>query len=114
MPDAGYRAHIPVDGHPIVVQNDQQLLSALSSVGQSLIGQTAGEGPVADEGGHLVILAQGGPCLDHANRHRHRIGGVSGNERVVDALPGLGKRAIPPYWRSPAISSRRPVSILWI
>ena len=67
----GHRAHVPVNGHSVVIQDNQQLLSALPAVRQPLIGQAAGEGPVSDEGGHLIILAQGGPCLDHPYCHCH-------------------------------------------
>ena len=87
----GHRPHILSDGHAVVVEDYQQLPAALARVGQPLIGQAAGEGPVTDEGEHLIVLPQGVPGLGHAQGHGHRVGGVPGDKGVVDALIGLGK-----------------------
>ena len=62
----GHRPHVCGDGHAVVVQNDQQLLAAGPGVGQPLIGQTAGEGAVANEGHDLIVLPQSLARPDHA------------------------------------------------
>ena len=49
-------AHIGVDGHAVVVQNDDQVLPGGPGVVQSLIGKAAGQGAVADQGQNLIIL----------------------------------------------------------
>ena len=87
----GHASHIFGDGHAVVVEDDQQRLPAQSRVGEALISQTAGERAVADEGGDMVVLPQQGPGPGHAQGHRHRVGGVAGDEGVVDALLGLGE-----------------------
>ena len=98
----GHTTHIAGNGHPVIVEDDQQLLTALPGVGQSLIGQTAGEGSVSDQSEHLVVLSQSSTGLSHAQRHRHRVGGVPGNECVVYALIWLresGNAAVLPQGR---------------
>ena len=87
----GHRPHVGGDGHTVVVENDQQLLAAGPGVGQPLIGQTTGEGPVADEGHDFIVLPQRLPGPDHTQSHRHRVGGVAGDEGVVDALYRFGE-----------------------
>ena len=49
-------AHIGVDGHAVVVQNDDQVLLGGPGVVQALIGKAAGQGAVADQSQHLIIL----------------------------------------------------------
>ena len=87
----GHTAYILGDRHAVVIEDDQQLLAALSGVGQPLVGQPAGEGTVPDQGQHLIVLPQLGPGPGHAQSHGHGVGGVSGHKGVVDALAGLGK-----------------------
>ena len=91
----GHAAHVGGDGHAVVVEDDQQLLSAAAGGGQALIGQPAGEGAVSDEGQHLIVRPRHLPGPGHAQGHRHRVGGVSGDEGVVDALPRLGEAGDP-------------------
>ena len=67
----GHRPHVLGDGHAVVIEDDQQLPPVLSPVGQPLIGQAAGERPVADEGRHLIVPPQNIPCLGHSQRHGH-------------------------------------------
>ena len=61
------------------------------SIGEPLIGQAARERAVANQGRHFIVFAQKIPGLGHTHRHRHGIGGVTGNKRVVNALRRLGK-----------------------
>ncbi|MPM58786.1 hypothetical protein SDC9_105619 [bioreactor metagenome] len=86
----GNAAHIFGDGHPVIVKYDDERFAAFSGVGESLIGEPAGERPVADERHDAVVLFQqgSGPC--HAQRHGHRVGGVAGHKSVVRRLAGLG------------------------
>ena len=78
-------------GNAVVIEDNQHPFTAVSGIGEALIGQTAGERAVADEGDDMVVLPQQGPGPGHAQGHRHRVGGVAGDEGVVDALPGLGE-----------------------
>ena len=84
-------AHVGVDGHAVVVEDDDEGLAGGSGVVESLVGKAAGEGPVPDEGQDLVVLVPQRPGTGHAQGHGHRIGGVTGDEGVMDALPGLRK-----------------------
>ena len=87
----GHGPHIGVDGHAVVVQNHDQGLAGGPGVIQPLIGQSPGEGPVADKGQDAVVLPPQGPGPGHAQGYGNRVGGVPGDEGVVDALMGLGK-----------------------
>ena len=87
----GDAAHVLLDAHAVVIDNDHHPLAAAAGVGESLVGKAAGEGAVADEGQHVIVLPPDGPGPGHAHRHRHRVGGVAGNKGVVDALHRLGK-----------------------
>ena len=48
--------HVGIDGHAVVVEDDDQRLSAGAGVVQPLIGQPAGEGTVPDQGQDAVVL----------------------------------------------------------
>ncbi len=51
-----HRADVAVDGHTVVVEDNDQRLAGRAGVVESLIGKAAGERAVADEGKHAVIL----------------------------------------------------------
>ena len=87
----GDTAHVFLDGHSVVVEDDHQILSALSGVGQPFIGQSAGESAVTDESDDLVILLLQRPRPRHAHGHGDRVGGVAGDEGIVVALLRLGE-----------------------
>ncbi len=87
----GHGPHVEVDGHAVVVQNDNQGLAGGPGVVQPLVGQPSGEGPVADEGQDAVVLPSQGPGPGHAQGYGNGVGGVPGDEGVVDALVGLGE-----------------------
>ena len=54
---AGQAAHVFADGHGVVVDDDHHGLAADRRVVQSLVGHAAGEGAVADDADHAVVLA---------------------------------------------------------
>ena len=87
----GQPAHILVDGHPVVVEDDHHGLAAASCVVEPLKAQSAAQRPVADDRHHLVVPVQQRPRPRHAQRHRHRVRGVPGHKGVVLALVGLGE-----------------------
>ena len=87
----GHGPHVGVDGHAVVVENDDQRLPGGPGVVEALVGQAAGQGAVADKGQDAVILALQGPGSGHAQRHGHRVGGMARDESVVLALVGLGE-----------------------
>ena len=66
-----YAAHIFRDGHSVVVENDQNGLAALASIGQPLIGQAAGQRAVAKQGSHMVILPFQRSRPGHTQGYRH-------------------------------------------
>ena len=86
-----HAAHVGADGHAVVVEDYHDGLAADAGVGQALIGKSAGHGPVADYGRHVVALTHHGPRPGHAQRHRHGVGGVAGDKRIVVRLVRLGK-----------------------
>ena len=86
-----HSAHIARNGHSVVIEDDQQVFLALPGVGQALIGQSAGERAVTDEGHHMIVLPQHSPGMGHAQRHGHGIGSVPGDKGVGNALPRLGE-----------------------
>ena len=87
----GQPPHIGCNGHAIVVEDHDQRLAAGSGVVEPLKAQSAAHGAVADQGQDTVILSLERAGPGHTQSHRHRVGGVSGNERIVNALPWLGE-----------------------
>ena len=87
----GQAAHVPADGHFVVIEDDDHRLAADGGVVHTLIGHASGAGAVADQGHHLVVLAQKRPRPGHTQRDGHRIGGVPGYESVGIALRRLGE-----------------------
>ena len=83
---AAERAHVPGDGHLVVVQNHDHPRLALARVVERLVAHAAGQRTVADEGDHAVVRMHHVPRARHAQRRRDRAGGVSGHEGVVDTL----------------------------
>ena len=88
---AGDAAHIPPDGHAVVVEDDDQRFAGGAGVVQALIGQAAGQGAVADDGQHLVILLFQRARPGHAQGDGNGIGCVARDECIVDAFVGLRK-----------------------
>ena len=108
-----HAAYRTVDGHVVVVEDDEQVIGRGRHVVQTLEGQTARHGAVADDGHHLFLvpcsarLVVADPLLLcfqcfsfalHAFGHRHAessrdaVGGVSAREGVVFALLRRGER----------------------
>ena len=87
----GHTAHIGVDGHLIVVEDDHHGLPAGSSIVQGLVDHAAGGGTVTDEGDDLIVLARQLSCTGHAQGDGDGGAGVSGHEGVAVALVGLGE-----------------------
>ena len=91
----GHAPHVGVDGHAVVVEDHHHRLPGGPGVVEPLVGQTAGQRAVPDEGGHAVVLPGESPGPGHAQGHGHGVGGVSGDEGVVDALLRLRKAGEP-------------------
>ena len=91
----GHAAHVFRDGHAVVVEDHDEGLLAVPGVGEALIGQASRERAVADEGQDVVLLPHLRPGVGHAHRHRHGVGGMARDERVMDALRRLGKAGQP-------------------
>ena len=90
-------AHAMVDGHIIVVQDNQQVVRVDGGVVQPLEGQASRHRPVADDRDHVAIrlFPQGGGH-GHTHRRGDGVGGVPGDERVVLALGRVGEPADAP------------------
>ena len=84
-------AHVPGDGHLVVVEDHHQGELAVAPVVQGFVGKAAGQGPVADDGGHMTSLMQQILCPHHAQSRRDGGAGVAGVESVVGALLPLGE-----------------------
>ena len=84
-----------VDGHVVVVENDEQVVGVDRGVVQPLEGQSARDRGVADDGNHfalfLLVFQTGGDS--HAQGGRYGVGGVPGDEGVVFALGRVGEPA---------------------
>ena len=68
-----HRADVAVDGHAVVVQDDDQRLTARARIVQPLVGKAAGKRAVADEREHGIILMLQSPRPRHAERDRHGV-----------------------------------------
>ena len=87
----GCPADIRVDGHVVVVEDDDHRLSAGGSRGQAFIGKPAGQRPVSENAGNIIMLAAQGPRLCHPHRDRDRVGSMAGDEGVVIGLTRFGE-----------------------
>ena len=87
----GHTAHVPADGHFIVVEDNHHRLAAHRSVVQPLIGHAAGAGAVPDQGDHIIVLMQKRSRPRHTQGDGNRAGSMSRHEGVRIALRRLGK-----------------------
>ena len=67
-----HTTNITVNGHFIVVEDDDHGLMAFSGIIQALIGHTAGSRAVTDDGNHIIILTGKRSRPSHAQRDRNR------------------------------------------
>ena len=93
-----HRADVAVDGHAVVIQNDNE---RLAGVVQPLVGKAAGKRAVTNEGKHGVVLMLQGSRPRHAERDRDGVGSMSRNKSVMLALVRLRKA------RKPAVLTQR-------
>ena len=87
-----HAAHAAVDGHVVVVEDDEQVVRRGRGVVQPLEGQSAAHASVADDGHHMAVflpLLPGGHA--HAQGGRDGVGRVSAGEGVIFALFGRGE-----------------------
>ena len=89
------RAHVARDAHAVVVQDHDHRLAADARVVQPLIGQSAGQGPIAEQRRDLIILAPQRPRPRHAQRDRHRVRRMPRHKGVAFALARLWKSCDP-------------------
>ena len=87
----GHAAHVPADGHFIVVEDNDHRLAAHRGVVQPLVGHAAGAGTVADQSDHIVVLMQERPRPRHTQSDGNGAGSMSRHEGVRIALRGLGE-----------------------
>ena len=84
-----HRAYVWHNGHPVVVENDDQRLPAGARVIQALIGQAARQSTVAHQRDHIVVFPPQCPGPGHSQGNGNRVGRVAGNEGVMHTLAGL-------------------------
>ena len=96
-----HRADVAVDGHAVVIQNDNERLAGRAGVVQPLVGKAAGKRAVTNEGKHGVVLMLQGSRPRHAKRDRDGVGSMSRNKSVMLALARLRKA------RKPAVLTQR-------
>ena len=85
------RTHVGRNGHFIIVQNQNQLGFAVARVVQRLIAHTAGQGPIAHQRHHMIVLSLKVPCPCQSQRRRDRRGGMSRFKGVAGTFAPLGK-----------------------
>ena len=71
--DARHPAHIAVDGHGIIVEDDDDGLKAGGHVFNALVGKASGQGAISDYGTDVIVLMQQRPGLRHPQRDRDRV-----------------------------------------
>ena len=87
------RAHVVVDRHIVVVENDQQICLACTRIIQTLECQTARHRSVANHRNHVVLLALEAHSLGHTQRCRDRHRRVTAHESVETALAAARETA---------------------
>ena len=75
----------------ITMSNDSARETGYLGTGRNFVGDAAGEGAVTDQRHDLIIMVLQGPRPRHAQRHGNGVGGVAGDEGIMDAFVGLGK-----------------------
>ena len=88
---AADRPHIGRNGHTVVIENHDHRFTGSAGIVQPLKAEAAAQCTVTDQRQHIIVLMLHGAGSGHAQRHRHRIGGMSRHKGIVHALIGLGK-----------------------
>ena len=90
------RTDVVVDGHIVVVEDNQQIVGVGRRIVEPFKGQSSGNGGIADYSNDLaVFFAFQTGCDRHTQRGRYRVGGMAGNESVVGTFHGRGESAQP-------------------
>ena len=91
-----HTTNILVDGHIVVIEYDDQRLTACTGIVERLIRHTAGQRTVTDNGDDMILFTSNRACVRHTQRDRYRTGGMTGDARVCRALVRLHKAAKSP------------------
>ena len=81
----GHGAHVGVDGHAVVVQNDDQRFPGGAGVVEALVGKAAGQRAVSDERDDFAF----GASARNSAKQRYRGRRMAGVRAVIDALFAL-------------------------
>ena len=81
-----HASHGSVDGHVIVVEDDQQVIGLAGDIVQSFKCKTAAHRSVADDGHDMPVLLRQLGRNGHPQSGRNGVGGMAAGESVVNAL----------------------------
>ena len=87
-----HSSHTAVDAHVVVVEDDEQVVGGVRCVVQSLEGQSAAHGSVANDGNDMalrIVCSERGQR--HAQRGRNGVAGVSAGKGIVGTFQRRGE-----------------------
>ena len=89
------RSDVVVDAHLVVIQDDEQVVGMVGGIVETLEGETAADGCVADDGHRLAFLMPGSQLIGdrHSEGCRYGIGGMPRYESVEFRFHGVGEAA---------------------
>ena len=85
--------HVLVDGHLVVVEQDEQVVGVRRSIVQAFEGHASADRGIADHGHHLPLVAFQVVGHRHAQGSRDAVRGMTCRERIVLALLRRGESA---------------------
>ena len=86
-------AHVLVDGHLVVVEQDEQVVGVRRCIVQAFESHSSADRSIADHGHNLSLVAFQIVCHSHAQGSRDAVRGMSRRERIVLALLGVRESA---------------------
>ena len=85
--------HVLVDGHLVVVEQDEQIVGVRRSIVQAFEGHASADRCITDDGHHLSLVTFQIVCHGHTQGSRNAVRGMTRRERIVLALLRCGESA---------------------